>query len=118
MKKFLLSVFFLLGGAGFSGAFADDPQDVYLTIVNEDEANMGNTKAPARPLIVSLADGVLSLPAMPVDYQFQMLDENGTLVYSALIPAGSTQIVLPAMTGNFEIRLVADTYYFKGYITL
>ena len=32
MKKFVLSVFFLLGGAGFSGAFADDPRDVYLTV--------------------------------------------------------------------------------------
>jgi len=118
MKKTVLLFFLLFGGTIFSGVYADDSEDIPLYIIDEGPIISGPTKAPARPLIVSLADGVLSLPATPVDYQFQMLDENGTLVYSAFIPAGSTQIVLPAMTGSFEIRLVADTYYYRGLIVL
>ena len=118
MKKTVLLLFLLFGGTSISGVYADDTEDIPLYIIDEGPITSGSTKAPARPLIVTLADGVLALPATPVDYLFQMYDENGTLVYSTFIPAGSAQIVLPAMTGNFEIRLVADTYYFKGYITL
>lgn len=78
----------------------------------------GNTKAPQHPVVAYLANGVLTLPVTLVDYQFQMFDEDGVLVYSAFVSAGSVQIVLPQLTGNFEIRLLSDRYYYRGYITL
>ena len=46
-------------------------------------------------------------------------DEDGVVVYTTYVPAGTTMIVLPStLSGDFEIRLVGDTYYYRGYITL
>ena len=76
-------------------------------------------KAPPRPLVISQDNNILTLPATSVDYTLELRDENGTLVYSSYIPTGTTQIILPTtLSGNFEIRLVADTYYYIGYISL
>jgi len=118
MKKFILSTLLLFGGALFTGAFADDSEEVPLYIIDEEDASSGNTKSPQIPLVATLANGVLTLPITPIDYQFKMYDEDGVLVYSTFIPAGSTQIVLPTMPGNYEIRLVADTYYYQGFISI
>lgn len=49
----------------------------------------------------------------------QLCDEDGTLVYTAFVPQGTTQVVLPStLSGLYEIRLVADTYYYIGYLNL
>ena len=118
MKKFILTTFLLLGGAVFAGAFADDSEEIPLYIIDEEDASSGNTKSPQIPLVATLANGVLTLPVTPINYQFKMYDENGVLAYSTFIPVGSTQIVLPTMPGNYEIRLVADTYYYQGFISI
>lgn len=118
MKKIFLALLFLLGGANFTGTFADNTEDVPLYIIDEDDSDGGKMKAPRRPLVATLENGVLTLPATPVDYQLQLLNADGELVYTAFIPTGTTQIVLPSLTGDFEIRLVTATYYYIGFITL
>ena len=108
---------FLLCGALFSTVSAGNPQNIPMQIINEDGVNEGNTKTP--PLIIILNDNVLTLPATPVDYTLQLRDANGTVVYSAYIPTGTTQIILPTtLSGSFEIRLSTSTYYYIGYIVL
>jgi hypothetical protein len=53
------------------------------------------------------------------NYTLTLYDEEGDVAYTACLPAGTTQIVLPTtLSGNFEIRLEADTYYYYGYILL
>ena len=119
MKKLFLAIAILFGGASFSYVHADDPINVPMQIVNEEGISHGNTKSPTLPLIISQDDNILTLPATSVDYTLELRDENGTLVYSSYVPAGTTQIILPTtLSGNFEIRLVADTYYYIGYISL
>lgn len=112
MKKFILATLLLFGGAVFTGAFADDSEEIPLYIIDEEDASSGNTKSPQIPLVATLANGVLTLPVTPINYQFKMYDENGVLAYSTFISVGSTKIVLPTMTGNYEIRLVADQNIF------
>ncbi len=37
------------------------------------------------------------------------------MVYSTFLPSGTTQVILPStLSGSFEIRLVGDTYYYRG----
>ena len=61
----------------------------------------------------------LSMPTFEDDFTLELLDEDGVVVYSVYVPAGTTLIVLPStLSGDFELRLVADTYYYRGYITL
>lgn len=119
MKKFLLMAMILLRGALFSNAYADMPIIVALQFINEKEISKGNTKNQIPPLVITQDGNVLTLPATDVDYTLELRDENGTLVYTAFIPQGSTQIVLPTtLSGEFEIRLVANTYYYIGVLEL
>lgn len=114
MKKLLFMAVLLLGGTIFTTASANN---IPLQIINEDGISEGNTKTP--PFVISQDGNILTLPATLVDYTLELRDEIGTVVYSAYIPASTTQIILPTtLSGTFEIRLVATTYYYVGYITL
>ena len=45
--------------------------------------------------------------------------QDGTIVYSTCVSSGTTSVILPStLTGDYEFRLVADTYYYYGYIEL
>lgn len=95
--------------------------DIPLSLVWNDPSNTNTPvpKTPIPPLLISQDGNVLTLPATPVDYMLELRDENGILVYYTFIPQGTTQIVLPStLSGDFEIRLVADTYYYIGYLSL
>jgi hypothetical protein len=51
-------------------------------------------------------------------YVLQIL-QGSTVVYTTVVPYGTTSVVLPStLSGNYEFRLVADSYYYYGYITL
>ena len=119
MKKFLVMAFLLLGGAVFTTASADGPKEIPLNIINEGPIGNDSTKGPIGSLFITQDDNILTLPVTFVDYSLELRNENGMVVYSAYIPAGTTQIILPTtLSGDFEIRLVASTYYYIGYISL
>jgi len=47
------------------------------------------------------------------------LIQNGVVIYSTAVPAGTATVVLPStLSGDYELRLVTSTFYFYGYITL
>ena len=118
MKKFLFVAFFLLGGAIISTAFAGR-QNIPMQIINTGALGGGQTYAPPRPWYIIQDDYTLTLPAFEDDYIFELLDEDGDVVYSTFLPSGTTQVILPStLSGSFEIRLVGDTYYYRGYILL
>lgn len=117
MKTLLITLSLLLVGANFTEAFADD--DIILQIIDPGEYGHGGIKTPPVPLVISQDGNILTLPVTTVNYTLELRDENGTIVYTAYLPIGTTQIVLPiSLSGDFEIRLVADTYYYIGYINL
>jgi len=95
--------------------------NVHLNIVWDDPTGdyPPNPKSPQLPLVISQDDNIFTLPATPVDYTLELRDEIGYVIYTVFIPTGTTQIVLPTtLSGTFEIRLVANTYYYIGYIVL
>lgn len=119
MKKLLLVFSLLLGGTVVESVYAGIPLQLILHIIDEDEASEGNTKAPMRPFAITLDENNLFFPATPIDYSLELRDESGAVVYTDYIPGGSTQIILPSwLEGEYDIRFVASTYYFIGYILL
>lgn len=116
MKKVMLVALFLTGGGIFSFGI---PVQVSMQIIKEAGPEGGNTLAPPRPWYITQDDYVLTMPAFEDDFTLELRDENDVVVYTAYVPAGTTMIVLPSMlSGDFELRLVADTYYYRGYISL
>lgn len=116
MKKFILA-FALLFGVGINTLWAQ--QEIPMQIIDERPAGSGNTLAPPRPWYITQNDYTLTMPAFEDDFTLELLDEDGVVVYSVYVPAGTTMIILPStLSGDFELRLVADTYYYRGYITL
>ena len=107
----------LLGGAYSVSAFG--AEQIPMQIIDETGVGGGNTLAPARPWYITQDDNVLTLPALADDYTLVLLDEDGDVAYTTFVPAGTTTVVLPStLSGDFELRLVADTYYYRGYIIL
>lgn len=79
----------------------------------------GNGKSPACLWYITQDGNVLTMSATPCDYTLNLYDEDGEVVYSVFVPAGTTMIVLPStLSGSFELRFETDTYYYYGYIDL
>ena len=117
MKKLFLCLILLLGGGTFFNAHAQ--QQIPMHIIDPDGLGGGNTLAPPCPWYIYEDNFVLTLPAFEDDYTLELRDENGVVVYSVFVPAGTTMVVLPStLSGSFEIRLVGDSYYYRGYIDL
>ena len=114
-KLFLLAVL-LTGWCVSSFSF---PVQISMQIIRSSGPGGGSTLAPPRPLYITQDDYVLTLPAFEDDFTLELRDENDVVVYTDYVPAGTTQVVLPStLSGDFELRLVADTYYYIGYISL
>ena len=117
MKKLLLSTILLLGGHFFGNVYAEQP--IPMSIINKGSAGNGSTYAPPRPWYITQDDYVLTLPTLEDDYTLELRDEDDVVVYSTYLPAGTTLVTLPStLSGDFELRLVADTYYYRGYLNL
>lgn len=49
----------------------------------------------------------------------RIVDANDDVVYSIVIPAGTTSLVLPSfLSGTYELQIVRDGWLFYGDITL
>lgn len=116
MKKFLLIIFLMVGAILPQTVYA---QQIPMQIIDQNPAGGGNTLAPPRPWYMTQNDYTLTMPAFEDDFTLVLLDEDGVVVYTTYVPAGTTMIVLPStLSGDFEIRLVGDTYYYRGNIML
>ena len=75
-------------------------------------------RAPSLPLFITQDDHKLILPEVDDSVTFMLLTDN-TCVYEEACQQPQPPIYLPTMlTGDFEVRLCTDTYYYSGYLTL
>lgn len=52
-------------------------------------------------------------------YELRLLDENANVVYTTIIQANATCLVLPSyLSGDYEIQIIQGEYYYWGYINL
>ena len=117
MKKILLFVLLLIGG----GNFAVGQNQIPMYMIKEGSTGPDNPLAPPRPWYITQNENVLTMPAFEDDFTLQLRDEDDTVVYSTIISAGTTQVILPTtLSGEFELRLIPffATYYYRGYILL
>ena len=80
--------------------------------------NGGSTKSPSPRIIVFQEGHSLTFPEFWDFVTLQLIDSNNNIVFTSPIPNGSTTLTLPlSLSGNYEIRFVASTYYYIGNIT-
>ena len=92
---------------------------VTMGYVKKGSGHAGGAKAPILPWYINQEENVITMSSTPCDYTLNLYDEDGYVVYSAFVPAGTTQVVLPStLSGSFELRFETDTYYYYGYIDL
>lgn len=115
MKKLLfVSLFGLVISASTLAS-----ENIPMRIINNGSTSQGPTYAPPRPWYIQQDDYTLTLPAFEDDYVLELRDQDDEVVYTTFLPSGSTQVILPStLSGSFEIRLVADTYYYRGYLSI
>ncbi len=119
-KNFLLSV--LMASFSLSSVqMAASPQMVPLE-VGYDDPTIGQDDPQRGPVLVPNIgiDGFILYFDTPCDgCLLRIVDDSDNVVYSTVIPADATSLVLPAyLTGNYELQIVTGFYYFYGDITL
>ena len=122
MKAKVLFILFisLLATSGYSKISTEEnPIDVSLTlfIVNKDKQTNNYPKNPE--LSVSILDHTLYFSNVDEDFTLTIYDGNGIPVFMDSISSTTIQVNLPGtLTGNYELRLDTDDYYYVGDIVL
>ena len=79
----------------------------------------GHPRGPVDPPTVYLENYTLTFAANHPEYVLYIKDENETVVYSTVVTSAATEVVLPStLSGNYEINLVMNEWYFWGHIEL
>ena len=122
MKKFFL--FILLAYMAPSIQVSADNSteesiDLEVTIYDP-TGNLGGVhKGPVQIPEVSLDDHTLYFFTPCDGYTLNLVDENDVVVYTIVIPTGTTSWVLPStLSGEYELQLISGNYCFWGMITL
>lgn len=96
-------------------------ESVYLQVGYDDpdDGNDGQQRGPLFIPDVCIDDYFLIFNTPCDGCILRLLDENGAVVYSTVIPSGTTSLVLPSyLSGEYEIQIVRGSIYFYGYILL
>lgn len=101
--------------------YADNPESIDLEVgIYDPTGNWGDPhKGPVNVPEVSLDDHTLYFFTPCDGYTLNLVDENDVVVYTIVIPTGTTSWVLPAtLSGEYELQLIRGNYCFWGMITL
>ena len=121
-RLFLLACFCgvgLLLTAHVSSISGGGKIDFQVGIFDPTAAGDKGSRSPIASPNVSLDDHTLYTDAVWFDATLQVLDEDGNVVYTTFVPAGTPTVVLPStLSGDYELQLIQGYWYFYGYITL
>ena len=120
MKKTVLSIVAILCMAPTMPLWADsEPISLQEEVINPTSPHGGIPKSPILVPEVSLDDHTLYFFTPCDGYTLNLVDENDVVVYTIVIPTGTTSWVLPAsLSGEYELQLISGNYCFWGMITL
>jgi len=98
-----------------------DPEGVDLQVGYVDP-DLGDDGQPRTPILIpeiSLDDHTLIFDTPCDGCTLRLVDANNNVVYSTVIPTGTTSLVLPSsLSGEYKILIIQDNLYFYGYINL
>ena len=121
MKRIILGLALILASS-FSGVMAQevgDEIDLEAGIVDPTGSYEPPQKGPVLVPSVSLEGHTLYFATSCDGCTLRLLDENDVVVYSTIIPTGTTSLVLPSyLSGEYEIQIIQGNIYFWGYIYL
>ena len=96
-----------------------DPIDLSVSIIDPDEGQPDEHRGPVFIPDVDLDGNTLSFVTPCDGCELLLLDEDGDVVYSTVIPVGTTSLVLPSyLSGEYEIQINRGNFCFYGMITL
>ena len=119
-KKRLLIISLLMAMLSFANVSVyADSVDLQVGYVDPDYGNEGQQRGPVLIPDVFLDGYSLSFNTPCDGCTLRLLDENDNVVYSTVIPTGTTSLVLPSyLSGEYEIQIIHGNYCFWGYIYL
>lgn len=121
MKRIVLCLALVMAFS-FSGLKAQevgDEIDLEVGIYDPTGTYEPFEKGPVLVPSVSLDGHTLYFATSCDGCTLRLLDENDVVVYSTVIPTGTTSLVLPSyLSGEFEIQIIQGNYCFWGYIIL
>lgn len=96
-----------------------DPIPLEGGIIDPTNDNDGPHKGPVQVPEVSLDDHTLYFFTPCDGCTLNLVDENDDVVYTLVIPSGTTSLALPSdLSGEFELQIIRGNYCFWGTITL
>lgn len=119
MKKLLISSLFILLMS--ANAMAGEGEVIHFTFHYEDHVPVGhgNGRPSIEVPLVYIEDYTLSFEANHPDYVLIIRDEDGSVVYNAMVFSTQTTVILPStLSGDYEINLVMGNWLFTGWIEL
>jgi len=121
MKRFLL--FLMIIWAGSAICVHASGNDVVIPMqtgkYDPTEASGDHPRSPTQPPLVFIDGHTLFTQYVPFDMTLEILDSNGSVVYTTFVSAYTPSVTLPSsLSGDFQIRLIEGYWYFYGWIHL
>ena len=80
--------------------------------------NIPITKSPIQIPLVYQDGNTMTFATPCTGCTLQLLDADGEAVYETTVASGTTTVILPALSGTYELRLIYGDIYFYGDITI
>ncbi len=117
MKRFVFILALVLASS-FNGIMAAEI-DLEVGIVDPTGSQEPPQKGPVLVPSVSLEGYTLYFMTPCDSCTLRLLDEDDAVVFSTIIPTGTTSLVLPSyLSGEYEIQIIQGNIYFWGFILL
>lgn len=103
----------------FNARVNADPVEVQLEVGYIDPTY--DQEVPHRNPVPEVSiDGYTLIFSTPCDgCLLRIVNEDGGVEYSTIIPTGATTLVLPSyLSGDYELQIISGSYIFYGDITL
>lgn len=119
MKKLLFIVCSFLMATTSIAQNAGEEIDFQVEIIDPTVPHTPVGREPILVPSVSIESHTLFFVTPCDGCTLRLLDENGVVVFSTVIPTGTISLVLPSsLLGEYEIQIIQDNICFYGYITL
>lgn len=98
-----------------------DPDSIVLQVGYEDPdlGDEGQHKSPILIPEISIEDYTIYFNTPCDGCTLRLLDANDNVVYSIVIPTGTTSLVLPSsLSGEYKIQIIQGNLCFYGFINI
>ncbi len=121
MNKFalFLSVFLLTSISNLCGQSPYNLLDLQVRKTDESETHKPVGRSPIAIPILYIDENRLLFDTSCDGCTLQLVNEDGDVVYSIVIPDGTETLTLPSdLSGEYELRIIRGQFCFWGYIDL